>query len=87
MVSQSYNDFIQKTKAELSKEPDSTPATKPQIKTPTSATEKPRIKPPPLQRSALTFTSPFNSLFILFFFFLSFVLITVDACLLSQARD
>uniref|UniRef100_A0A8C1RXS2 Centrosomal protein 350 n=2 Tax=Cyprinus carpio TaxID=7962 RepID=A0A8C1RXS2_CYPCA len=47
---ESYNDFIQKTKAELSKEPDSTPATKPQIKTPTSATEKPRIKPPPLQR-------------------------------------
>jgi len=59
MVPQSYNDFIQKTKAELSKEPDSTPATKPQIKTPTSATEKPWIKPPPLQRSALTFTSPF----------------------------
>ncbi|XP_067250665.1 centrosome-associated protein 350 isoform X4 [Chanodichthys erythropterus] len=47
---ESYNDFIQKTQAELSKEPDSTPATKPQIKTPTSATEKPRIKPPPLQR-------------------------------------
>lgn len=47
---ESYNDFIQKTKAELSKEPDSTPATKPQIKAPTSATEKPRIKPPPLQR-------------------------------------
>ncbi|XP_016356089.1 centrosome-associated protein 350 isoform X2 [Sinocyclocheilus anshuiensis] len=47
---ESYNDFIQKTKAELSKEPDSTPATKPQIKTPTSATEKPWIKPPPLQR-------------------------------------
>ncbi|XP_065104513.1 centrosome-associated protein 350 isoform X7 [Paramisgurnus dabryanus] len=47
---ESYNDFIEKTKAELSKEPDSTPTTKPQIKTPTSATEKPRIKPPPLQR-------------------------------------
>lgn len=47
---ESYNDFIQKTKAELSKEPDNTPTTKPQIKTPTSATEKPRIKPPPLQR-------------------------------------
>lgn len=59
LVPQSYNDFIQKTKAELSKEPDSTPATKPQIKTPTSATEKPRIKPPPLQRSALTFTNHF----------------------------
>ncbi|XP_073766232.1 centrosome-associated protein 350 isoform X11 [Danio rerio] len=47
---ESYNDFIQKTKAELSKGPDGTPATKPQIKTPTSASEKPRIKPPPLQR-------------------------------------
>ncbi|TRY83593.1 hypothetical protein DNTS_033709 [Danionella cerebrum] len=47
---ESYNNFIQKTKAELSKEPDSTPATKPQIKTPISACEKPRIKPPPLQR-------------------------------------
>ncbi|XP_036378745.1 centrosome-associated protein 350 isoform X2 [Megalops cyprinoides] len=47
---ESYNDFIQKTKAELSKEPDTTPTTKPQIKTPTSATEKPKIKPPPLQR-------------------------------------
>ncbi|KAA0714210.1 Centrosome-associated protein 350 [Triplophysa tibetana] len=46
---ESYNDFIQKTKAELSKEPDNTPTTKPQIKTPTSGTEKPRIKPPPLQ--------------------------------------
>ncbi|XP_030639657.1 centrosome-associated protein 350 [Chanos chanos] len=47
---ESYNDFIQKTTAELNKEPDSTPAAKPQIKAPTSATEKPRIKPPPLQR-------------------------------------
>ncbi|KAJ8376494.1 hypothetical protein SKAU_G00070740 [Synaphobranchus kaupii] len=47
---ESYNDFIQKTKAELSKEPDTTPMTKPQIKTPSSTTEKPRIKPPPLQR-------------------------------------
>ncbi|XP_061094007.1 centrosome-associated protein 350 isoform X2 [Conger conger] len=47
---ESYNDFIQKTKAELSKEPDTTPMTKPQIKTPSSASEKPRIKPPPLQR-------------------------------------
>ncbi|XP_051508871.1 centrosome-associated protein 350 isoform X4 [Myxocyprinus asiaticus] len=47
---EAYNDFIQKTKAELSKEPDRTPATKPQIKTPTSASEKPWIKPPPLQR-------------------------------------
>ncbi|XP_035268643.1 centrosome-associated protein 350 isoform X1 [Anguilla anguilla] len=47
---ESYNDFIQKTKAELSKEPQTAPMTKPQIKTPSSASEKPRIKPPPLQR-------------------------------------
>ncbi|XP_051950707.1 centrosome-associated protein 350-like isoform X3 [Xyrauchen texanus] len=47
---ESYNDFILKTKEELSKEPDRTPATKPQIKTHTSASEKPWIKPPPLQR-------------------------------------
>ncbi|KAJ8277768.1 hypothetical protein GJAV_G00079650 [Gymnothorax javanicus] len=47
---ESYNDFIEKTKAELSKEPDTTPMTKPQIKTPSSASEKPRLKPPSLQR-------------------------------------
>uniref|UniRef100_A0A4W5QAQ6 Centrosomal protein 350 n=1 Tax=Hucho hucho TaxID=62062 RepID=A0A4W5QAQ6_9TELE len=44
---ESYNDFIEKTKTELNKEPDSTPPAKPQIKAPISATEKPKIKPPP----------------------------------------
>ncbi|KAL4634878.1 centrosome-associated protein 350 [Arapaima gigas] len=47
---ESYNDFIQKTKAKLEEDLDVVPTTKPQIKTPTSATEKPRIKPPPVQR-------------------------------------
>ncbi|XP_029110547.1 centrosome-associated protein 350 isoform X2 [Scleropages formosus] len=47
---ESYNEFIQKTKAELDEDLDMIPTTKPQIKTPTSATEKPRIKPPPVQR-------------------------------------
>ena len=46
---QSYNNFIQKTEAELSKEPDSLHATKPQIKVPT-ASERPRVKPPPPDR-------------------------------------
>uniref|UniRef100_A0A8C7GYV2 Centrosomal protein 350 n=1 Tax=Oncorhynchus kisutch TaxID=8019 RepID=A0A8C7GYV2_ONCKI len=44
---ESYNDFIEKTKTELNKEPDSTPSAKPQIKAPISATEKPQIKSPP----------------------------------------
>ncbi|XP_045061426.1 centrosome-associated protein 350 isoform X1 [Coregonus clupeaformis] len=47
---ESYNDFIEKTKTELNKEPDSTPSAKPQIKAPISATEKPKIKPPPPYR-------------------------------------
>nr|XP_015211809.1 PREDICTED: centrosome-associated protein 350 isoform X2 [Lepisosteus oculatus] len=47
---ESYNDFINKTKAELDKEPDTSPTTKPQIKTPSSVSGKPKIKPPPLQR-------------------------------------
>ncbi|XP_036824885.1 centrosome-associated protein 350 isoform X1 [Oncorhynchus mykiss] len=47
---ESYNYFIEKTETELSKEPDSTPAAKPQILAPTSATEKPKIKPPPPYR-------------------------------------
>ncbi|XP_046892857.1 centrosome-associated protein 350 [Hypomesus transpacificus] len=47
---ESYNNFIQKTEAELSKEPDSLHATKPQIKVPT-ASERPRVKPPPPDRS------------------------------------
>uniref|UniRef100_A0A8C7R7V9 Centrosomal protein 350 n=1 Tax=Oncorhynchus mykiss TaxID=8022 RepID=A0A8C7R7V9_ONCMY len=48
---ESYNDFIEKTKTELNKEPDSTPSAKPQIKAPISATEKPQIKSPPPYRS------------------------------------
>ncbi|XP_067085530.1 centrosome-associated protein 350 [Osmerus mordax] len=47
---ESYNNFIQKTEAELSKEPDSLHATKPQINVPT-VSEKPRVKPPPPDRS------------------------------------
>uniref|UniRef100_A0A4W5NPJ6 Centrosomal protein 350 n=1 Tax=Hucho hucho TaxID=62062 RepID=A0A4W5NPJ6_9TELE len=47
---ESYNDFIEKTETELNKEPDSTPAAKPQMKAPTSATEMPEIKPPPPYR-------------------------------------
>ncbi|XP_029563160.1 centrosome-associated protein 350 isoform X1 [Salmo trutta] len=48
---ESYNDFIEKTKTELNKEPNSTPSAKPQIKAPISATEKPKIKPQPPYRS------------------------------------
>ncbi|KAL6459372.1 hypothetical protein MHYP_G00328440 [Metynnis hypsauchen] len=43
---ESYNNFIEKTKAELNKEADSMPTAKPQIKTPASGTEKPRIRSP-----------------------------------------
>ncbi|XP_067846924.1 centrosome-associated protein 350 isoform X2 [Heptranchias perlo] len=49
---ESYDEFIKKTQAELSKDLDVASSTKPQIKTPTStAAEKPKIKPPPLQRT------------------------------------
>ncbi|KAM6963142.1 centrosome-associated protein 350 [Aplochiton taeniatus] len=44
---ESYNVFIQRTRAELKKKPDSTPAARPQIKTPHSSscsTEKPPIR-------------------------------------------
>ncbi|XP_036435510.1 LOW QUALITY PROTEIN: centrosome-associated protein 350 [Colossoma macropomum] len=47
---ESYNNFIEKTKAELSKEADSMPTAKPQIKTPASGTEKPRIRAPAIHR-------------------------------------
>ncbi|XP_022526547.2 centrosome-associated protein 350 isoform X1 [Astyanax mexicanus] len=47
---ESYNNFIEKTKAELSKEADHTPTAKPQIKTPASGTEKPSIRSPALHR-------------------------------------
>ncbi|XP_037391549.1 centrosome-associated protein 350 isoform X4 [Pygocentrus nattereri] len=48
---ESYNNFIEKTKAELNKEADSMPTAKPQIKTPASGTEKPRIRPPAIHGS------------------------------------
>ncbi|XP_054458293.1 centrosome-associated protein 350 [Anoplopoma fimbria] len=43
---ESYNNFIEKTKAELNKEPDSTPDTKSQIKDSTSIVEQTSIKAP-----------------------------------------
>ncbi|XP_035377875.1 centrosome-associated protein 350 isoform X2 [Electrophorus electricus] len=46
---ESYNNFIQKTKAELSKA-DNTPSAKPQIKSPAPSRDKPRIKGPGLCR-------------------------------------
>ncbi|XP_044295149.1 centrosome-associated protein 350 isoform X2 [Varanus komodoensis] len=48
---ETYDEFIKKTEAELSRDLEATPTAKPQIKTPSSATEKPKIKPPPLHRS------------------------------------
>ncbi|XP_041133992.1 centrosome-associated protein 350 isoform X7 [Polyodon spathula] len=45
---ESYDDFIEKTKAELNKELNTSQTTKPQIKTPSSVPEKPRVKPPTL---------------------------------------
>ncbi|XP_069718767.1 centrosome-associated protein 350 isoform X3 [Phaenicophaeus curvirostris] len=48
---ESYDEFIKKTEAELSRDLEASPAAKPQIKTPSSAaTEKPKIKAPPLHR-------------------------------------
>lgn len=47
---QSYNNFIEKTKAELYKEPDPTPVTKPQIKDDTSAVEQSSTEPSPPHR-------------------------------------
>ncbi|XP_074491458.1 centrosome-associated protein 350 [Sebastes fasciatus] len=43
---ENYNNFIEKTKAELNKKPDSTPDTKSQIKDSTSIAEQSSIKPP-----------------------------------------
>lgn len=43
---QSYNTFIEKTKAELNKEPDSTPDTRSQVEDSTSKEEQTGIKPP-----------------------------------------
>ncbi|XP_038039145.2 centrosome-associated protein 350 isoform X1 [Anas platyrhynchos] len=48
---ESYDEFIKKTEAELSQDLELSPTAKPQIKTPSSAaTEKPKIKAPPLHR-------------------------------------
>ncbi|XP_015284641.1 PREDICTED: centrosome-associated protein 350-like [Gekko japonicus] len=51
---ETYDEFIKKTEAELSQDLEAAPTAKPQIKTPSSATEKPKIKPPPLHRSETT---------------------------------
>ncbi|XP_042190890.1 centrosome-associated protein 350 [Callorhinchus milii] len=48
---ESYDEFIKKTQAELSKDLDLSTSTKPQIKTPSSSAEKLKIKPHSLQRS------------------------------------
>lgn len=48
---ESYDEFIKKTEAELSRDLETSPAAKPQIKTFSSASEKPKIKPLPLHRS------------------------------------
>ncbi|NWH55953.1 CE350 protein, partial [Geococcyx californianus] len=48
---ESYDEFIKKTEAELSRDLEASPTAKPQIKTPSSsAPEKPKIKAPPLHR-------------------------------------
>ncbi|XP_067156707.1 centrosome-associated protein 350 isoform X2 [Apteryx mantelli] len=47
---ESYDEFIKKTEAELSQDLETSPTAKPQIKTPSSAAEKPKIKAPPLHR-------------------------------------
>ncbi|NWV71386.1 CE350 protein, partial [Malurus elegans] len=47
---ESYDEFIKKTEAELSRDLETSPTAKPQIKTPSSAAEKPKIKAPPLHR-------------------------------------
>ncbi|NXU14096.1 CE350 protein, partial [Pardalotus punctatus] len=52
---ESYDEFIKKTEAELSRDLEASPTAKPQIKTPSSAAaEKPKIKAPPLHRPETT---------------------------------
>ncbi|XP_064416522.1 centrosome-associated protein 350 isoform X2 [Latimeria chalumnae] len=51
---ESYDELIKKTQAELNKDLDISLTTKPQIKTPSSASEKLKLKHPPLQRSETT---------------------------------
>ncbi|XP_006876488.1 PREDICTED: centrosome-associated protein 350 [Chrysochloris asiatica] len=48
---ESYDEYIKKTEAELSRDLETSPTAKPQIKTLSSASEKPKIKPLPLHRS------------------------------------
>ncbi|XP_058395946.1 centrosome-associated protein 350 [Diceros bicornis minor] len=48
---ETYDEFIKKTEAELSRDLETSPTAKPQIKTLSSASEKPKIKPLPLHRS------------------------------------
>ncbi|XP_032718615.1 centrosome-associated protein 350 isoform X3 [Lontra canadensis] len=48
---ESYDEFIKKTEAELSRDLETSPTAKPQIKMLSSASEKPKIKPLPLHRS------------------------------------
>ncbi|XP_045154253.1 centrosome-associated protein 350 isoform X2 [Echinops telfairi] len=51
---ESYDEYIKKTEAELSRDLETSPTAKPQIKTLSSASEKPRIKPLPLHRPETT---------------------------------
>ncbi|XP_053463940.1 centrosome-associated protein 350 isoform X1 [Nycticebus coucang] len=51
---ESYDEFIKKTEAELSRDLETSPTAKPQIKTFSSASEKPKIKSLPLHRSETT---------------------------------
>ncbi|KAM9613129.1 centrosome-associated protein 350 isoform 3-T3 [Trichechus inunguis] len=51
---ESYDEFIKKTEAELSRDLETSPTAKPQIKTLSSASEKPKIKPLPLHRTETT---------------------------------
>ncbi|XP_054443674.1 centrosome-associated protein 350 isoform X2 [Pteronotus mesoamericanus] len=48
---ESYDEFIKKTEAELSRDLETSPTAKPQIKALSSASEKPKVKPLPLHRS------------------------------------
>ncbi|XP_060252651.1 centrosome-associated protein 350 isoform X8 [Ovis aries] len=48
---ESYDEFIKKTEAELSRDLETSPTAKPQIKTLSSTSEKPKIKSLPLHRS------------------------------------
>uniref|UniRef100_A0A670I1D4 Centrosomal protein 350 n=1 Tax=Podarcis muralis TaxID=64176 RepID=A0A670I1D4_PODMU len=51
---ETYDEFIKKTEAELSRDLEATSTAKPQIKTPSSPTEKPKIKSSSLTRSEPT---------------------------------